>query len=143
MNFQFEVESREQFSAAFKWASELLAMGLPGGPMALYVDRPQRTPDQNDKYWPMMRDISRQVEWCGAKYNEYEWRDLFTALIKKQKLVPGIDGGLVVVGGGSSRMNREQFSDMIEAAYAFGTEHAVTWSEPSKKLILEQNREHA
>ena len=134
--FEFTVSSIEDLVPAFKWASELLRMGLPGGPMALYVDRPRRSKEQNDRYWAALADISKQVEWNGVKLTKEDWRDLFTAAIRKQRLVPGLDGGLVVIGGHSSRMNREEFSEMIELVYSVGTEKGVVWSEPAEKELL-------
>lgn len=137
---QFEIETREQFSTAFSWAAEILKTGLTGGPMSLFVGRPIRSQEQNDKMWPMLRDIAKQVKWSDAKLTAEEWKDIFTAAIKKQKLVPGLDGGLVVIGGHTSRMSRQELSELIELLYSFGTEKEVVWSEPSEKAILESSR---
>ncbi len=52
-----------------------------------------------------------------------------TAGLKKQKAVPGIDGGFVVVGGSTSKMTKSEFSDLLELIYSFGAERGVEWKE--------------
>lgn len=115
-------------SGAFKWAAELIRMGLSSGPMALYVDRPRRSLEQNDLLWKLLRDVSEQVRWHETKMSPENWKDVFTAAIKKQKLVPGLDGGWVVIGGHTSKMNRTDFSELLELIQSFGAEHDVKWT---------------
>ncbi|MGM0584236.1 MAG: recombination protein NinB [Pseudomonadota bacterium] len=97
------------------------------------VKEATRTNDQNSKLWPMLQDVSRQVEWYGQRLTKEEWKDVFTAGLKRQKVVPGIDGGFVVVGAHTSTMGKREFSDLIELIYAFGAEHGVRWSEPVRE----------
>lgn len=89
-----------------------------------------RTLEQNAKLWPMLQDVSRQVEWYGQHLTDEEWKDVFTAALKKQKAVPGIDGGFVVCGQRTSTMSKADFSELVELIYAFGAEHGVQWSDP-------------
>ena len=90
-----------------------------------------RTDEQNDKMWPMLRDVSRQVEWYGEHLTDAEWKDVFTAALKEhQRVVRGINGGMVFIGGRTSTMGVREFSDLIELIYAFGAEHGVVWTEP-------------
>lgn len=89
-----------------------------------------RSLDQNAKLWPMLTDISRQVDWYGQKLSEDDWKSVFTAGLKKAKVVPGLDGGFVVCGLSSSKMGKSEFSELIELILAFGAEHDVVWSEP-------------
>lgn len=140
MNFECEVTDADQLPKVYTWLKDLVMMALPGGEVLVSLSRSRRSTEVNNKMWPMLRDISKQVVWNGQWLKPVEWKDIFTAALKGQKLVPGIDGGLVVIGGHTSRMSREDFSDLIESLYAFGTDHAVVWSEPSKKLILEQGK---
>lgn len=94
---------------------------------------PRRSDIQNDKMWPMLRDISRQVKWYGQQLEDYEWKDMFTAALKRQKIVPGIEGGYVAIGERTSRMKVKDVRDLIEFMYAFGAENGVIWSEPKDK----------
>ena len=62
------------------------------------VSEPTRSLDQNALMWPLLDDIARQVEWYGNKLTPDEWKDVFTAALRKEKVVPGINGGFVVLG---------------------------------------------
>jgi hypothetical protein len=99
-----------------------------------------RTLDQNAKLWPMLADISKQVDWYGQKLTDEEWKDVFTAALKKQKVVPGLDGGFVVCGQRTSKMPKREFCDLIELMYAFGAERCVQWSEPAKEAYQDARR---
>ena len=89
----------------------------------------KRTLDQNKKLWAMLDDLSKQVDWYGHKLEDYEWKDVMTAGLKKQKAVPGIEGGFVVLGHSTSAMTKAEFSDLIELMLKFGAEHGVVWSD--------------
>jgi hypothetical protein len=94
-----------------------------------------RSLEQNSKLWPMLQDISRQVDWYGQKLTDEEWKDVFSAALKKQKVVPGLDGGFVVCGQRTSKMPKKDFSDLIELMYAFGAERNVAWTEPAMQPV--------
>jgi hypothetical protein len=79
----------------------------------------------------MLGDVSRQVDWYSRKLSPWAWKDIFTASLKKQDVVPGIDGGFVVLGEHTSRMTKSQMSDLLELMFAFGANHQVTWSDPT------------
>src|ERR1035437_2578141 len=78
-------------------------MEAPHGHIAKFTE-PNRTLSQNSKLWPMLADVSKQVVWYGEKLTDDEWKDMFTAALKKEKVVPGINGGFVVCGQHTSTM---------------------------------------
>ncbi len=94
------------------------------------VEPPRRTLDQNALLWPLLHEISRQVKWDGETLTPEEWKDLFSASMKKQKVVRGIDGGLVFLGDRTSKMTKADFSDLLDYIQAFGSERGVVWNEP-------------
>lgn len=96
------------------------------------IKEPNRSLDQNAKLWPMLDDVSRQVDWYGQRLTDEEWKDVFSASLKRQKVVPGLDGGFVVCGQRTSKMTKREFSDLVELIYAFGAERGVCWSEPAR-----------
>lgn len=107
-------------------------MTAPEGSIAEFKDA-TRTLEQNAKMWPMLEDISKQVEWYKNWLTKDEWKDFFSAIILKQKVVPNMDRtGFIAVGGRTSKMGKKMFSEMIELMYAFGAEHNVVWSEPEQ-----------
>jgi hypothetical protein len=84
-----------------------------------------RTNEQNAALWPRLEEISQQVEWYGQKLTKEEWKDVFSAALKKQKVVPGLDGGFVVCGQSTSKMGKREFSDLLELINAFAAERGV------------------
>ena len=97
--------------------------------MVQVIKKNRRTPDQNKKMWAMLRDIADQVEWHGQKLTRNDWKWIFTAAIKGQRMVPGLEGGLVYLGEPTSGMTKKVLADMIEMMYAFGAEHGVEWQD--------------
>ena len=107
-------------------------MIAPEGSIAEFKDA-TRTIEQNSKLWPMLDDISKQVEWYKNWLSREEWKDFFSAIILKQKVVPNMEGtGFIAVGGRTSKMSKKMFSEMIELIYAFGSEHGVVWSDTDR-----------
>jgi hypothetical protein len=86
-----------------------------------------RSREQNDKMWATLAEISAQVVWHGQKLTPEEWKDVFTAALKRLKVVPGVDGGFVVIGAHTSKMTIAEMSEMIEFATAFGCQQGVRW----------------
>ena len=93
------------------------------------IQEPTRSLEQNAKLWALLTDVSHQVDWYGQKLTQEEWKDVFSASLKKQKVVLGIDGGFVVCGQRTSKMGKKEFGDLIELIYAFGVTHDVQWSD--------------
>jgi len=95
-----------------------------------------RTLEQNSKMWAMLTDIANQVNWHGIDLSKKEWKEMITAALKKQKVVPGIDGGFVVIGSSTSKMSIKEMIDVIDFAYSFGAdpEHPVKWTEVTKAM---------
>lgn len=130
---QLEVENETQLPGALQWVQRFVKAGLPGGTVRISLGRPRRTLDQNQKLWPLLHDVARQVPWQvdgeTRKISEENWKDIFTAALKQQRMVPGIDGGIVVLGAHTSRMSKREMSELIELIQAFGAQHGVTWTE--------------
>jgi hypothetical protein len=84
-----------------------------------------RTTEQNSRMWAMLHDIETQVEWHGQHLTAEEWKAVFTAAIKKQKVVPGIDGGFVVLGTSTRRMTKRELTELMDFIEYFGVEHNV------------------
>ena len=120
----------------------LIRRGLAAGPVIVSLGRETRTAEQNAKLWPMLTDVSKQVEWYGQMLSPEDWKHVFTSALLKQRAVPGIDGGIVVLGQSTSRMSKRMFSDLIELIYAFGAEHGVVWSEPKTLNHNQKNTLH-
>ena len=127
-----EVTTLQDLPGALRWAEEMARAGLGKGPVAIRLSRPTRSLDANRFFWTVLRDISQQVDWHGQKLTEEEWKDAFSAALRRQKVIPGIEGGFVVLGTSTSRMTTKEFSDLTELALAFGTERGVIWTDPKR-----------
>ncbi|AXW87803.1 hypothetical protein AU509_12020 [Lonsdalea britannica] len=119
----------------------------PKKPLTITIQEKTRSLEQNARLWATLRDISEQVVWYGRKMDSESWKNVFTAVLKKQETVPGLNGGFVVLGQSTRKMSVREMSDLIELMNAFGAEHGVRWSEESRQAIEwsirwgEQNKE--
>ena len=103
----------------------------PAGMMVVLKEK-TRSLDQNSLLWPLLSAVSEQVIWHGQRLTKEEWKDVFTAALTKQTVVPGIDGGFVACGSSTSRMSKSEFSELIELIYAFGAQRGVNFASEQK-----------
>ena len=103
-------------------------MDAPDGHI-VRITEPTRSLESNSLLWVLLGEVSKQVEWYGSKLTAEEWKDVFSASLKKQKVVPALDGGFVVCGQRTSKMTKSEFSDLIELIQAFGAERGVNFDE--------------
>jgi hypothetical protein len=101
-------------------------------PKVVTIKDEKRSDIANRKMWAMLRDVSKQVEWYGQKLSDEDWKHIFSASVEKQRAVPGLDGGFVVMGVSTRKQSAKWFSDLIEVMHAFGAEHGVRWTEQDK-----------
>lgn len=84
-----------------------------------------RSIEQNALMWSLLNEISRNVVWHGRKLQPESWKDMATAALKKQDVVPGIDGGFVVLGTSTSRMTKNEMTELIEFLQAFAVQNGI------------------
>lgn len=118
---------RRTFHLVHKQARQRALEALQDAPdgYVVIIHEPTRNLEQNAALWAALSDISKQVEWYGQRLTPEEWKDVFTASLKRQKVVPGLDGGFVVCGLSTSKMGKSEFSQLLDLAYAFGAEKEV------------------
>lgn len=104
---------------------------IAGHRMALEVRGETRSTAQNRLLWSALADVARQVEWHGQRLDSEAWKDMATAALKRQRVVPGIDGGFVVLGQRTSKMTKSEMSELVDFIHAFGDQHGVCWSQTS------------
>lgn len=96
--------------------------------------RTKRSLGQNDKLWACLTDVAEQVEWYGQKLSTHDWKNMFTASLRKARVVPGIDAGTsVVLGLQTSDMDRDEISNLLELIMAFGSERGVIFNDPQER----------
>ena len=99
----------------------------------LEVRGEKRSDPQNRRMWAMLGDIARQVEWHGQKLAPEDWKDMATAALKKQRVVPGLDGAFVVLGQRTSKMSKADMGELIDFLEAFGAQRGVRFSAPEQE----------
>ena len=94
------------------------------------VKEPTRSLAQNALLWSLLQQVSQKMIWYGEKLSAECWKDMFTASLKKQKVVPGIDGsGFVVCGQPTSTMSKAELSELTELILAFCAEKCIPLKE--------------
>lgn len=107
-----------------RWAS-----GVPDG-TTVEFKAPRRSRDQNALLWARLTEIAQKVDWYGAKLSADDWKCVFTASLRKSRVVPGIDAGtFVVLGMRTSDMTKEEFTALLDLIDAFAAERGVTFEE--------------
>ena len=90
------------------------------------ITEPTRNLEQNAKMWAALTDVANQVKWYGKKLTPDDWKNVFSASLRKLEVVPNLDGnGFVALGMSTSKMTIREMSDMIELITAFGGEQGV------------------
>ena len=106
-------------------------MLIAGHRLHVEVRPEKRSVPQNRLMWSCLGDLARQVEWHGQKLDAEAWKDMATAALKRQRVVPGIDGGFVVLGQSTSQMTKAEMTELIDFVHAFGDHRGVQWSRTS------------
>ena len=98
------------------------------------IKPPTRSLEQNARLWAFLSDISKQVDWYGQKLTTDDWKDMFTASLRKARVVPGLDpGSFVVMGLHTSTMTKGEMTDLMTLIEAFGAERGVVFSDEPQR----------
>lgn len=100
-------------------------------PLQVTIQEDTRSLAQNRMLWACLHDVASQVVWYGKKLDSESWKHIFSASLKGQETVPGINGGFVVLGQSTSKMRVSEMRDLITLIHAFGAEHGVRFSDES------------
>lgn len=121
------LRSKADTERALRW----IAQAPPG--TRLEFKRPARSLPQNDRMWWMLTAIASQVDWYGHKLTPDDWKDLFSAALRKARIVPAIDGkGFVALGLRTSEMSKDEMANLLELIAAFAAERGVVFGDEEK-----------
>jgi len=107
------------------WAECVKPMLVAGHRLILDVKPEKRSDAQNRRLWAMLGEVSKQVDWYGQKMSAEDWKTMFTAALKRERVVPGINGGFVVLGQSTSKMTKAEMCELQELIEAFAAEREV------------------
>jgi len=119
------LDSRAMRERALQW------IGIAPDGTRVEFKQPKRTLDQNALMWARLTEIARKVEWYGQKLSADDWKDVFSASLRKARVVPGLDPGTFVpLGMRTSDMSKEEMGAMLDLIDAFAAERGVQFREP-------------
>jgi hypothetical protein len=123
--------NKQYFVLSHDTARNNAVMACRNAPHGYVVEIKEKTRslEQNSLLWALLTDVSRQVDWYGRRLSPENWKNVFSAALKKQDVVPNIDGdGFVVLGQSTSKMGKREFGDLVEIIQSFGAQRGVVWS---------------
>jgi hypothetical protein len=94
----------------------------------------KRSTEQNRFLWAALHDIANQKTWCGMKMEAEDWKHLFTAAREGQRFTRGLEGGVVVLGTSTSKMTKEEMSELLESIIAWGVGNGVKFSDNEQRI---------
>lgn len=105
--------------------------------MAVTIDRPKRTNEQNRRLWSMLQAIAdSSVTFDGDRLEADEWKDVLGSAWLKVKgretgrLRKGLEGEPVVLGRfSSSSLNTKDFAEFCDSILAFIDTRGIYWEE--------------
>lgn len=123
--------SKQIFILAHQQARRNAIAAIESAPEGYRVEirQPTRSLDQNARMWALLTELARQVEWHGQYLTPENWKDICTAALKRQDVVPGVDGGFVVLGTSTRNMTVSEMSELIEFITAFGAQRGVVFND--------------
>lgn len=99
------------------------------------VEPPKRNLDQNALLWVLLSAFAEQLEWPVngrmVKLTADDWKDLLTAAYRRetQRVAMGIDGGMVMLGMRTSKLNKREFAELIEFIQSVAVDRGVELDE--------------
>jgi len=117
----------KSFRLSHATARQLAASYCLEGPDGLVVTFKEatRSLEQNALLWARLSQLSRELKWDGETLTPNEWKDLLTACLRKQKVVRGVEGGLVFLGARTSSMTKSEMNDLLTLMEAFAAERGI------------------
>jgi hypothetical protein len=109
-----------------------LVKDAPEGAVLELVSDP-RTLAQNRLMWAMLEDVADQLRHAGEKWEADEWRCAFMKAVMKERglkmrWMPALDGdGVVMLGYRTSKLDKEEFSELIETIHEYGSRNGVVF----------------
>ena len=127
--------SQDTRQRAARWALE-----APPGTVVEFR-KPRRSLEQNARLWALLTDVARQVEWAGRKRTTEAWKDIFTAALRSARheldVVPGIEGGFVLLGMHTSSMDKAELGELMELIEAWGAQNGVVFGSREPETVEE------
>ena len=122
------VQAHQAIETAWRHAKAWL---MAGHRLTLEVRQEKRSDAQNRLLHACLSEISKQVEWAGAKRDVDTWKRLLTAAWLRARgesveVLPAIDGhGIDVVFRHTSKLTKAECAELSEFVMAWAAERGV------------------
>lgn len=95
------------------------------------ISASRRTTAQNSRLWAMLTEVAVQKDWHGVRLTPDDWKLIFMAALNHEmRIVPNLDGtGFVNLGSSTSRLTKEELTDLMEVVGAWGSANGVTFND--------------
>ena len=126
------VQAHQAIEAAWRHAKALL---MAGHRLTLEVRPEKRSDAQNRLLHACLSEISKQIEWAGAKRDVDTWKRLLTAAWLRARgegveVLPAIDGhGIDVVFRHTSKLTKAECAELSEFVMAWAAERGIVLME--------------
>lgn len=87
----------------------------------------KRTTEQNDRMWAMLGDVARHLAPDGRYYTDEEWKCRFMRELGHEvRFLPELEGGgMFPIGFRSSKLSKQEMSDLMELISAWAARHGI------------------
>lgn len=127
---ELTIRQAAQVKPVFRRAYDAaMAAAAAGIEKVLVLRDPKRTDAQNKLLHALLGEVSKRVEWAGAKRDITTWKRLMVAAWLRAEgespdVLPALDGkGIEVIYEPTSSMGKGQLISLIEYVYAWMSEH--------------------
>ena len=123
------VQAKQAVNAA--WLHIKGWLGAGGERLVLEVRPEKRSDAQNRLLHACLSEISKQVEWAGAKRDVDTWKRLLTAAWLRARgepieMLPALDGhGVDIVFRRTSQLTKAECAELSEFVMAWAAEHGL------------------
>jgi len=99
----------------------------------------RRSVEANSKLHALLADIAAQKQWAGQWLDVEDWKRLITAGWERAsgahvRIFPALDGvGMDVLYRRTSRMTKQEMSELLEYATAWAVQNGVELHEPESE----------
>lgn len=123
------INSELERAKAIRWVSR--------APIGTHLEfrRSKRSLEQNARMWAMLTDIAVQAIHNETKYTADQWKILFMhACGRELQFIPGLDRRTFIPWGqSSSKLTKQEMTDLIEFMFAWGAENNIVFHEPEAR----------
>lgn len=105
-------------------------LAAPNG-YVMTIAPPKRTLEQNAAQWPVLACFAEQLQWpINGRLETLlssEWKDILTAAFSQeaQRVSPGLNGGMVLLGQRTSEFGKSRFGEWLEFLHATAADRGI------------------